>query len=146
MASRKLTDLEPETYRLAEAFVCALDAAKIPYVVACTLRTSQEQTALYAQGRQPLPVVNTLRHDAELPPIGEEENKKAVTWAAPGKSLHEKGMALDVYPIDGGKLAADNSPLWCQIGAIGEGCGLEWGGKWAARRKDLPHFQKRRSV
>jgi peptidoglycan LD-endopeptidase CwlK len=139
MASRRLTDLSPDAYKMAELLVCALDKAEFPYVVSCTLRDRKEQAALYAQGRNPLPVVQTMRRAVGLPEITEAENKHCVTWAKPGTSLHEKGDALDIYPLDGGKLAGADSALWGRLGAFGEAVGFDWGGRW--KRKDLPHFQ-----
>lgn len=142
MASRRLTDLCRAAYKKAELLVCELDKLEFQYVVACTLRYPKEQAALYAQGRNELSLVNAMRKQSDLPPITEDENKRRVTWAIPGTSLHEKGAALDIYPLVGGKLAPDTSSQWKILGELGEAAGFEWGGRWT--RRDLPHFQLRK--
>ena len=52
--------------------------------VACTLRTMEEQAALYAQGREDIAAVNALRRLAGMPPVGVEANR-IVTRARPGQ-------------------------------------------------------------
>jgi peptidoglycan LD-endopeptidase CwlK len=123
MASRAIDDLLPTVAGMAHAMLAACDAAGLPVVVACTYRSNIEQNALYAQGRT-------------LP-------GRIVTHARGGQSLHNLRRALDVYPLDAGKLAGTDSAagraLWARLGAIGKGAGFEWGGDWAMR--DYPHFQ-----
>lgn len=145
MSSRKLTDLAPDVYRAAEAATSELDKMDFPYVVSCTLRTAEEQAANYAVSRQPLPVVNALRERLKLPPLTAEGNKRPITWAPPGKSLHESGRALDIYPLESGKLAGDTSPLWETLVAVMERHGFEAGAKWKGK-PDKPHFQIRKGA
>jgi peptidoglycan L-alanyl-D-glutamate endopeptidase CwlK len=108
-------------------FVHRLQVAGLFYLVTCTLRTGADQAALYAQGRT--------------------APGRIVTWAKPGESLHEKGQALDVVPMRGGRCVWGTTgadlALWLQIGAMGEAAGLEWGGRWPAAKRDYPHFQYR---
>lgn len=84
-------------------------------------RTHAEQEAIYEQGRT--------------------EAGRIITNARPGDSYHQYGLAADVVPIaykglpDWNPLGAD----WATIGAIGEGLGLTWGGRWS--KPDKPHFQ-----
>jgi peptidoglycan L-alanyl-D-glutamate endopeptidase CwlK len=100
-------------------------AAGLFLLVTCTLRTAQEQAALYAQGRT--------------------APGRVVTWAKPGQSLHETGQAVDVVPMRGGVCVWGTTgadlELWRQVGALGEAAGLEWGGRWPAKIRDYPHFQ-----
>jgi len=90
------------------------------------LRTHEEQARLYAQGRT--------------------TPGNIVTWAQPGSSWHNFGLALDVA-LDGdpGPRIRPQWPndrkLWTRVGEIGEALGFEWGGRW--ERVDLPHFQMR---
>jgi hypothetical protein len=78
-------------------------------------RSSQEQDALYAQGR-------TTPGDI-------------VTNARGGSSLHNYGYAVDVVDID------QNYDIdWQRLGKIGAYCGLEHGDRG---HEDLPHFQYR---
>ncbi len=100
-----------------------------------TLRTFEEQDALYAQGRtKPGPVV---------------------TKARGGQSYHNYGLAIDIVLLvdkdnDGvfekpswdtnGDFDVDGKSDWQEIVAIFKRHGWEWGGDW--RFLDLPHFQK----
>jgi peptidoglycan L-alanyl-D-glutamate endopeptidase CwlK len=48
---------------------------------------------------------------------------------------------VDIVPLVNGKPDWDGShPVWAQIGAIGQECGLEWAGSWKTF-KELAHFQ-----
>jgi peptidoglycan L-alanyl-D-glutamate endopeptidase CwlK len=142
MCSRSLLDLASDVYPLAERMMVQCAETGLPVLVTCTLRSSDEQAALFAQCRQPLLVVNKLRAIAKLPPITEADNARIVTKAKPGQSLHETGRAIDIYPLDGGKIVYDaKSSLWLVLGAIGESIGLEWAGRWE-RFREMAHFQK----
>lgn len=103
------------------------------------LRKSQEQLALWSQGRFPLGVVNQRRMEVGWAPVTEEENAKTVTNAAPGYSWHEFGMAVDVVPFDSQMHADWNEthPVWQEIMQKGAALGLTSGKSW----KDEPHFQ-----
>ena len=130
--------------------------ANTPFVLTCTARTTIEQTALYAQGRQSPEVVNSLRALAGLPPITDKQNKK-VTWTLQSKHLidlddgnpgNDKSRAFDIA------IARDGEPVWDlkadvnfdrisdyeQAGKIGESVGLRWGGKF--KFPDMPHFEE----
>jgi peptidoglycan L-alanyl-D-glutamate endopeptidase CwlK len=140
MASRSLFDLHPAVRERAQKFTAQCDQQGITLLVTCTFRSSDEQAALFAQGRNPLAVVNTLRTHAGLGPIEESANK-VVTKAKPGQSLHEYKCALDVVPLESGKCIWDgNHPIWRKVAAIGKSCGLEWAGDWV-HMKEVAHFQ-----
>lgn len=66
-----------------------------------------------------------------------------VTKARPGDSYHQYGLAFDVVPLayENAKDWNPSGSLWEQIGAIGEGLGLTWGGRWLS--PDAPHFELR---
>lgn len=85
-----------------------------------TLRTIEEQDALYAQGRT--------------------KPGNIVTKARGGYSLHNFGVAFDICPIVNGRAAWNDTALFKKIGEIGMKVGLEWGGAWASF-PDSPHFQ-----
>jgi peptidoglycan L-alanyl-D-glutamate endopeptidase CwlK len=100
-----------------------------------TLRTFNEQSQLYAQGRT--------------------KPGKIVTNAKAGLSFHNYGLAIDiVLLIDKNKdgnyetaswdrfLDGDNDKKadWQEIVTIFKQYGWEWGGDW--KFKDYPHFQK----
>lgn len=140
MASRKLSDLCQPVYERAQRMLVELDRQGIDVLVTCTYRSSDEQAALYAQGREGLPVVNSLRKDAKLASIDEDSNK-IVTKAKPGQSMHEYRCAFDLVPIESGKAIWDSKhPLWKRIGMIGKWAGLEWAGDWQTFQ-EFPHFQ-----
>lgn len=94
-----------------------------------TLRTFEEQAALYAQGRT--------------------KPGKKVTNAKAGQSYHNYGLALDFCLLindtqvswdlkrdwDGDKIAD-----WMEVVKIFRNAGWEWGGTW--KFQDNPHFQK----
>ncbi|QUI24500.1 peptidoglycan-binding protein [Vallitalea pronyensis] len=74
-----------------------------------------------------------------------EEQKKLyedpnVYAAAPGKSYHNYGLAIDFVPVDenGNCLWSDLS-AFNKVGSIGKNNGFEWGGDWV--KKDRPHLQ-----
>ena len=60
------------------------------------LRSFEEQAALYAQGRESLAVINSLRKKAGMLPVAEAESKKKITNAMPGLSIHQYGLACDI--------------------------------------------------
>lgn len=121
--SRSLDDLKKPVAEKARAFFAACAARNVAVLCTCTLRTREEQAALWAQGRT--------------------TPGRIVTWAKPGTSLHEFGRAFDVVPLRGGVpvwgTSGADGALWQLVGEIGEGVGLTWGGRWA--KPDRPHFQ-----
>lgn len=125
MSNKNLNALSKACAKKARAFLSACEAQGLAVMVTCTLRTRAEQADLWAKGRTaPGPVV---------------------TWAAPGSaaSKHETGDAFDVVLLTGGKpdwtTTGDAGRRWAQLGAVGEGVGLTWGGRW--HKPDYPHFQ-----
>ncbi len=100
-----------------------------------TLRTFEEQNALFAQGRT--------------------APGKRVTQARGGQSYHNYGLAIDIaLLVDADKngthetaswqtkvdFDGDGAADWQEVVAIFKRYGWEWGGDW--RFKDEPHFQK----
>ena len=122
MSSRSLGDLRPEVRKQVDAFLNLCAASGIDILVTCTLRSRDEQAALYAQGRT-----------APGP---------RVTDAGPGRSAHNYGLAIDVVPIVNGKLDWDRKdPVWQKVGQLGVTAGLEWAGSPGYPFPELPHFQ-----
>lgn len=85
-------------------------------------RTFEEQAALYAQGRTAPGAI--------------------VTYAKPGTSYHETGLAFDVAreTLQGPAWPADGA-WWSVVGELGESLGLTWGGRFP--HPDAPHFELR---
>ncbi len=129
MSSRDYKELLPEMQLLFLNFDAAMKEAGIPYNITCTYRSQEEQDALYEQGRSKPGAI--------------------VTWTH--KSLHIQRKAFDIVILKDKKptwdlkvdVNDDQIPDYAEAGAIGERCGLEWGGSWTAKKKDYPHFQLR---
>ena len=70
------------------------------------------------------------------------DSRKTVTNATGGSSWHNFGFAVDVYPLQEGRInwnatRADYEP----VVKIGIALGFEWGGNWKSQ-VDKPHFQR----
>lgn len=84
-------------------------------------RTHAEQNALYAQGRT--------------------KAGQIVTNARGGQSLHNYGVALDMFITNkNGTSASWNAGKLRQAAQIAKKLGFEWGGDWTSF-KDYPHIQ-----
>ncbi|REE01527.1 M15 family metallopeptidase [Marinoscillum furvescens] len=96
-----------------------------------TLRTFEEQEALYAKGRT--------------------QPGRIVTHARAGESYHNYGLGVDFCLLLNGSrqvswdrtldLDGDQLHDWDEVVAVFKHYGWEWGGDWT-RFKDYPHFQK----
>ena len=96
-----------------------------------TLRTFDEQAELYAKGRT--------------------APGNIVTYAKPGQSYHNYGLAVDfALLLPGGKKVSwdmnldlnDNQKAdWAEVVAVFKHYGWDWGGNWTSF-KDYPHFEK----
>lgn len=109
----RILELDPSLQRPVMNFIN--DAEKklgLHLRVAQGFRTIAQQDALYAQG---------------------------ITPAKGGESAHNYGLAVDVLPIENGKILADVD--WQAIGQLGKDHGFKWGGDWKGKKKDLDHFQ-----
>lgn len=148
MASRSLTDLNAllaEEYKAAkDEFYRLYPGLPQPFVT-CTYRSKDEQTALYAQSRESLQLVNGLRKKAGLAPISMEENKKKVTNARAGQSPHNfhPALAFDIAFITINNKLDWSDHLFAKFAKII--CAnplIEWGGHFRSL-KDAPHYQLR---
>jgi hypothetical protein len=96
-----------------------------------------------AAGLDPV-VIDTGRTPAQQ----EQKIADGVSWVV--KSMHEpqppemKSEAIDVAPraVLSRKGWDPSSPLWPELGEIGESLGLQWGGRWS-HHPDPSHFQFR---
>ena len=115
--SRKLDDLHPDMRPFADRFLARLIEAKLPVLIFSTGRSAEEQERYLADG------------------------KSTVT-----RSLHQDGLAIDIVIYDlwdrsgGMSLQWRRVPEYAEIGAIGEDCGLLWGGRWETP-DDPYHFE-----
>lgn len=119
---RDITLCHPRLQTLAAKLVeeCSRQGLKIK--IGETLRTVEEQDALYAQGRtKPGSIVT---------------NAKGSSYS----SYHQWGTAFDIYRNDGQGAYNESGQFFEKVGAIGVSIGLEWGGNWKSI-VDKPHFQ-----
>lgn len=112
-------------------------------------RTLKQQADIWALGRT---VVNKSGYDPIKKPFG-----NIVTWAKPGESYHNYGLAVDgVLLLDKDvngtfesaswdtKLDFDGDGIadWMEVVQVFLKYGWEWGGNWGKPKTDTPHFQK----
>ena len=119
---RDITLCHPRLQELAGELLRECSAQGLAIQIGETLRTVEEQDALYAQGRtEPGNIVTN----------------------APGSSYssyHQWGTAFDFFRNDGKGAYYDSDGFFARVGAIGVPLGLEWGGNWK-NPVDKPHFQ-----
>lgn len=122
MPSRSLSDLREPFRSRAQAWAQACEQSGLDLLIYCTLRSLNEQAALYAQGRT--------------------APGRIVTYARPGSSAHNFGLALDFVPLINGKAEwRAPSPRWDQAIKIAEAFGMESASKWQKFR-EWPHLQE----
>jgi len=142
--SRKLIDLKDTARIKASLAISELKRTGIDHAVVYTFRTQAEQIALYAQGREPLTVVNAKRKECGLYELIEKENSYTVTNCdgIRHKSMHQTGIAIDVVPVENGKAIwpKNSDPRWLQIANAFIKQGFTWGGSWKDF-PDMPHYQ-----
>ncbi len=118
---RKLNELDPIVEAAALKAIAECETKGMKVLVSCTYRSGEEQNALYAQGRT--------------------KPGMKVTNAKAGQSFHQYRVALDLYPLIGGKPDfSGRAPEWEKIAGIFKKHGFEWAGDWT-RFRELPHFQ-----
>lgn len=119
---RDITQLHPHLQELALKLVDACAKKNLKIAISECYRTVEEQNALYAIGRsKPGSKVTNARGDSY-------------------SSMHQWGVAFDIYRNDGKGLYYNADSFFNKVGKIGESLGLEWGGSWSGL-VDLPHFQ-----
>jgi peptidoglycan L-alanyl-D-glutamate endopeptidase CwlK len=155
MASRDLNDLQDRINEMARSLLdrCADEGLEI--LIYCTLRPLEEQAKLFRQGRS----LRQIRAKAEelrnrwgrpdladlLLDVGPQSGRR-VTYAGPGQSMHNYGLAFDAVPLSGGKplwqtTKPEDKAMWESYGRLGVEQGLEWAGNWS-RFKEFPHMQE----
>lgn len=142
--STRLEDLDVRVMFMAQAGIAVMKQHGIQHVVTSTLRTADEQAALFAQGRKPLDEVNALRAWAKMRPIEEAENKHPVTNCdgVKFKSRHQSGRAIDIVPMSpfgSPEWPPAEDPRWEKIARVMKEQGFRWGGDWV--NQDLPHYE-----
>jgi hypothetical protein len=147
---RELDKLIPEVRIKVETALMDLQRKGIAYLILETYREQAVQDAYYAQGREPLEVVNALRAQASLRPLTEKENQYIVTKTR--KSFHTSRRAIDIVPVlSSGNIPwnikdASTAALWLSLAEVMKANGFEWGGDWDPKDKwgigwDSSHYQ-----
>jgi hypothetical protein len=147
---RDLKELLPDVQERVYSAIKELNSKDIAFVVLETYRDQMVQDAYYAQGREPLDVVNALRLKAEIQPLTEEENRQIITKAR--YSYHTKRRAIDIVPaLSNGNIPwsvrdASTAALWLSLAEVMKANGFEWGGDWDPKNEwgigwDSSHYQ-----
>ena len=118
--SRDIKDLDPRMVPLCKKFIADCKSAGIDIIITSTYRDYMSQRALFFQGRT--------------------TPGKIVTNAKPGESFHNFRVAFDFCPIVNGKAQFNDLATFKRCGAIAEGIGLEWAGRWKTF-KEYGHCQ-----
>ena len=127
MASRLLSDLAPPVEKAAARFLALCAESGLDVLIYCTLRTNEEQAALWASGRS---VAGAI-----------------LTNAQPGESLHNPDENGKAWACDAVPLLPDGRAAWGAaksielMGICGEHAGLEWAGRWRGALRERVHFQ-----
>jgi peptidoglycan L-alanyl-D-glutamate endopeptidase CwlK len=112
--------LHPELQKICGEFlrICLDNGLNVK--ITDTLRSKEEQDALYAQGRTaPGDIVTTVKYP---------------------NSAHNWGVAFDICRNVKGREYDDSDNFFAKCGLIGESLGLTWGGLWESFQ-DKPHFE-----
>ena len=155
MIYKTIDYLKPKAHDAAEKMLAMLDGTGFKYRILETFRSTEVQAAYFAQGRKSLEVVNIMRQQAGLLPIGLADNKNKITNCDGVKilSAHQGGNAIDIVPIVNGRIPwvdtgiseSEASRAWQQLGSIGKSAGFGWGGDWGKTASklgwDCPHFE-----
>jgi len=155
MASRKLDDLKDQVKEKAFLLLDRCEEEGLNILIYCTLRSLEEQARLYRRGRSLSQIeakAEELRSRWDRPDladllisVGPQYGNK-VTYAGPGQSMHNYGLAFDSVPLRDGKpvwqaTRPENRALWELYGRLGVEVGLEWAGNWTHFR-EFPHMQE----
>jgi len=125
ISEQRIQKLHPAIRDRARAFIAEAQKQGIFLRVVQGLRTWPEQQKIYDQGRTTASIA---------------KGEKIVSWAKPGQSPHNYGLAIDVVEMKNGS-ALWETPNWQKIGNIGKSFGFEWGGDWQKEKLDRPHFE-----
>ena len=118
---RDVNQLHPELQKKIKILKSKCEEAGLKIGIAEALRTVAEQEEKYAIGR--------------TKPGKKVTNARGTSYS----SMHQWGVAFDVYRNDGKGAYYDKDGFFTKVGKIGQSIGLEWGGTWTFQ--DKPHFQ-----
>lgn len=125
----RLRSVHPDLHAKVMRVLTAMDALGWPMTVTDTLRTTEQQNALYALGRTVPGKIVT--------------NADGVTK----KSNHQAKADGFGHAVDCAFLDATLQPNWGEsfpwgtYGACAQAVGLKWGGSWSGTLNDRPHVE-----
>ena len=131
--SRSLLDLDPAVQGRFGEFLRLCGSKGVCVNVYSTLRTLDEQQALFSKGRTaPGPIVTNA------PPGRSWHNwGRAIDCAPFGRGPSESESKLDWEPFRDGKLDPEDWQIMVHAADV---VGIEWAGRWASFREYV-HFQ-----
>lgn len=129
---RDLDQLHPRLRDGVPKILAAMQAIGFPMIVTDTIRTVEEQHALYAQGRT-APGAIVTNADGIVKTSNHQLRDDGV------------GHAVDCCFLVDGKATWDARLPWKAYGALAEALGFTWGGNWQ-RLHDLPHIELREPI
>lgn len=128
--SRDIRLLHPKLQSIIPLLIRAcFDLGLPPVLITETLRTAEEQDALYAKGR----LINGVTVKGPI-----VTNCKGTDF----ESLHQWGVACDFCRNVKGREFDDTDKFFSRVGAQAKRLGLDWGGDWKTFI-DKPHLQMR---
>lgn len=151
MSSRDITRCVQKLQKLYPILYQKSKDIGIEIMLTCTSRSLDEQSALYAQGRDDLNTVNSKRKLANMTPITDSENKYKVTWTMNSKHIVSDARplaeAFDIVIVKGKtaqwsmktNVNSNDIPDYVEIANIGKSIGLKAGADFSS--PDYPHFE-----
>lgn len=112
-------------------------------------RSLIEQGKIYRQGRSKAEI-NTKIEQLRDRGMGEyadaivaagAQNGKIVTYAAPGESIHNYGLAIDYVRMVDGECAWEDETAYKNCSEIFKAHGFSCGYYWEGKKKDSPHIE-----
>ncbi|PHS70530.1 MAG: hypothetical protein COB22_07850 [Cycloclasticus sp.] len=158
MSSRSIDDLSAGFRAQAVLLKDAAEAVGLDLIIYCTRRSFAEQAKLYRNGRTLAQIQDKADELCEqwgradlatiLMDVAPQFGKRILTYAAPGQSYHNYGLALDAVPLrEGRPVWGDTEPddlaLWNLYGELAGDVNMEWGGSWSPGKIDRPHMQQK---
>jgi len=163
-----VSDMSPTLRKKYLDFSYEMILASLPFDLTRVASSYQEQVALYAQGREPLSIVNKYRAMAGLYLLKTEKENIIVTWTLNSKHIvnRENKSVFDDYshafdiiliktitPLKPQrhydlKISANknNIPDYLEASTLGEKVGLIVGAKFKNKlgkpRPDFPHYEE----
>jgi peptidoglycan L-alanyl-D-glutamate endopeptidase CwlK len=142
---RDLDSLHPDFQQIVRTWLMLCERHLYEVVIYSTLRTFEEQGALYAQGREPKARIDELRREAGMPALTKAEAERIVTRAKPGQSWHNYGLAIDFVPLklngkpDWGYSPKDPADIYDEAAQLARGVdgNVVWGAPW----NDFGHLE-----